>query len=168
MTPPESTSQYVEASELETPHFSRSFAGPVIPMLLVLLFIVVLLMDYSDIVFADSRRRAALDLIKPGMRLTQAERALNAAGYMTLYVDEHPPWLQVSSLDRWPFTAALLHRLLPNSAPDVWVRARLSGLTRFYVAGESYGAVKFSSDGRATFSPTWHGATLPGRAGDSY
>jgi hypothetical protein len=122
-----------------------SFGVSITIVLLVALFIVV---DYSDVLFSESRRRAALAVIQPGMRLTQAERELNSAGYLTLYIEETPPVLQVSSLSRVPFTADLLHRIMPNSAPDVWLRAKLSGFTRFYVVAEMDGRVKFTPDGR--------------------
>lgn len=134
------------------PASSRRVSGIGISLVFALLAGIFLFVDYSDIFFSNSRRRAALDLIKPGMRLTQAERVLNSAGYLTLYIEETPPVLQVSSLSRVPLTADLLHRFMPNSTPDNWLRAKLSGFTRFYVISELDGTVKFTSEGRpATF-----------------
>lgn len=164
MNPFEATSGHTSAPDAETYKPPRSTGGAAIALLLVLLFAALVIMDYSDIVFADSRRQAALDLIKPGMRLTQAERTLNGAGYMTLYVDENPPWVQVSFLNRWPLSAVLLHRTLPNSAADDWLRNRLSGLTRFYVAGKPDGTVKFSSAGEPAFSRSLQGGILTSKS----
>ncbi len=146
----------------------RSPGGSALALVMLVLFVLLIIMDYSNIIFADSRRGAALDLVKPGMRLTQAERTLNEAGYMTLYIDENPPWLQVSTFTRWPLTADLLHRVFPNSKPDEWLRSRLSNLTRFYIAGAADGTVRFSSDNRPMFSRTWHYPLSSSKTGDFY
>ncbi len=129
-------------------HLPHIFAGPVISVVLVLLFVILMVTDYSNILLSEKRNRAAQDLVKPGMRLTQAERMLNGAGYMTLYIEASPPMLQVSTLSRFPMTAELLHNVIPNSAPDIWLRSKLSGKTRFYLAGEEDGSIQFLANGR--------------------
>ncbi len=132
---------------------ARRVSGVSVTLVVVLLVLLFLMADYSDVLFSNSRRQEAMELIKPGMRLTQAERELNGAGYLTLYIEETPPILQVSSLSRMPWTARVLHNVLPNSAPDTWLRGRLSGFTRFYVLADHNGVVKFTPEGKvATFS----------------
>lgn len=130
-------------------HRHSRVTGLGITMLVLLVLVLFLAVDYSDLIFSRSRREAALDLIRPGMRLTQAERELNSAGYLTLYIDETPPVLQVSSLSRVPFTAKIVHSVIPHSTPDVWLRSKLSSFTRFYIIAQLDGTVKFTPDGRA-------------------
>lgn len=128
----------------------RRLPLPGITFVVVFFAAALLIIDFSDVLFAGRHRRAALELVKPGMRLTQAERALNQAGYVTLYIDKspHSPLLQVSTLSKLPFSAMIIHEAFGHTDADTWLLFRLSNRTRFFVKSNLDGTVQFTSAGR--------------------
>jgi len=119
-----------------------------IGILIVILAAIFLIFDFGDVIFARGNRNDALALITPNTRITQVERSLNAAGYLTLYMEGPPAALQISSLRRYPLTAQLLHKILPKSYPDRWLRTTMANATRFYVTADSHDHVKLGPDGK--------------------
>jgi len=118
-----------------------------IGILIAILVTIFLIFDFGEVIFARGSRKDALALIAPNTRITQVERSLNAAGYLTLYIEGPPAALQISSLRRYPLTAQLLHKVLPKSYPDRWLRTTMSNATRFYVTADSHDHVKLGPDG---------------------
>ncbi len=141
------------ASSAPVSHSSWKLTSASVGSLMVLAGLLMLLYDFSEVLFATSRREQALELLTPGMRITQAERTLNGAGFLTLYIDQTPPYLQVSTLSDPPVTAQAVHRLFPGSAADGWLREQLTLNTRFYVKSDPAGMVKFTPQGTVDTAP---------------
>lgn len=132
----------------------RSLPLPGLAVLIIFLGIVLLFADFSSILFSSQQRQTALQLVKPGIRLTQAERTLNHAGYVTLYIESSskPAILQVSTLKKLPITVNLIHSFFKNSELDVRLLQSVAARTRFYILSESDGNVSFTSEGKPEVS----------------
>jgi hypothetical protein len=141
------------APGVKVSHSSRKLTSASVGTLLIIVALLGLIWDFSEVLLAPSRRARALELLTPGMRITQAERTLNGAGYLTLYIDQTPPYLQVSTLSDPPQTARALHKLFPGSAPDTWLREQLTVSTRFYVKSDATGQVQFTPAGAVDTAP---------------
>ena len=141
------------ASATVAGHSSWKLTSAGVGSLLVVFALLGLTWDFSEVLFARSRRAQALELLTPGMRITQAERTLNNAGFLTLYIDQTPPYLQVSTLTNPPLSARALHKLFPGSLPDDWLREQLTISTRFYVKSDAAGLVRFTPEGTVDTAP---------------
>jgi hypothetical protein len=82
----------------EDPETVRSHRSAVYLLVFIVIFLGLVAYDLSDIILMPHRRATVMQLVRPGMRITQAERALNAAGFQTMY--EEPQGLRVSLLRR--------------------------------------------------------------------
>lgn len=105
--------------------------------------------DFSEIIFAHQHRRAALELVQPGMRLMQAERELNQQRYITLYLTEPgvAPALDVGTCRRLPLTFQLLRKLFPRWRAPERAADHLLTSTHFKIIGDENGEIRADSNG---------------------
>lgn len=134
------------------PHKRRAISWTIVTLIASL---ALLAWDFSDIIFARQHRAKALELVKPGMRLTEAERTLNTARYTTLYLSPpgQPPMLDVATGSRLPFTLQALKKLAPEWKGQKQLSNRLMQITHFTLTADLSGVVQGTERGTPLVLP---------------
>ena len=120
---------------------SRFFKLPAVSLGLLVLVILgaLIAFDLQDVFIADSRREAALAILRPGERLTQLERELNQAHYTTRFTEDPFPWLRVSTLDHVPVIYRMLGTVAPQSTLFNSLNNGLTNATTFILIADNDG-----------------------------